>query len=73
MTTLVRETMDLAPPALSWVSQSTRFLVYVPGCTRRSVGLPWPGLLAYFRLVTNPRVYSPPAVAAARGSISKTG
>ena len=27
----------------------------------RSVGLPWPTLLAYFRLVTNPRMYSPPA------------
>lgn len=27
----------------------------------RSVGLPWPSLLAFLRLVTNPRVYSPPA------------
>lgn len=27
----------------------------------RSVGLPWPSLLAYLRLVTNPRIYSPPA------------
>lgn len=26
-----------------------------------SVGLPWPSLLAYVRLVTNPRIYSPPA------------
>ncbi len=30
----------------------------------RSVGLPWPSLLAFSRLVTNPRVYSPPAMAA---------
>jgi len=30
----------------------------------RSVGLPWPSLLAFFRLVTNPRMYSPPAAAA---------
>jgi len=30
----------------------------------RSVGLPWPSLLAFFRLVTNPRIYSPPATAA---------
>ena len=29
----------------------------------RSVGLPWPSLLAFLRLVTNPRVYSPPAQA----------
>jgi toxin-antitoxin system PIN domain toxin len=27
----------------------------------RYVGLPWPSLLAYLRLVTNPRMYSPPA------------
>jgi len=27
----------------------------------KSVGLPWPTLLAYLRLVTNPRIYSPPA------------
>jgi uncharacterized protein len=27
----------------------------------RSVGLPWPSLLAYLRLVTNPRMYSSPA------------
>ena len=27
----------------------------------RYVGLPWPSLLAYIRLVTNPRIYSPPA------------
>jgi len=26
--------------------------------------LPWPSLLAFFRLVTNPRIYSPPATAA---------
>jgi toxin-antitoxin system PIN domain toxin len=25
------------------------------------VGLPWPSILAYLRLVSNPRVYSPPA------------
>jgi uncharacterized protein len=25
------------------------------------VGLPWPSVLAYLRLVTNPRMYSPPA------------
>jgi toxin-antitoxin system PIN domain toxin len=30
----------------------------------RSVGLPWPTLLAYLRLVTNPRMYSPPAAPA---------
>ena len=24
-------------------------------------GLPWPSILAYLRLVTNPRMYSPPA------------
>ncbi len=30
----------------------------------RSIGLPWPTLLAYLRLVTNPRMYSPPATAA---------
>lgn len=30
----------------------------------RSVGLPWPSLLAFLRLVTNPRIYSPPAAAA---------
>jgi uncharacterized protein len=30
----------------------------------RSVGLPWPSLLAFLRLVTNPRIYSPPASAA---------
>ena len=30
----------------------------------RSVGLPWPSLLAYLRLVTNPRMYSPPATSA---------
>lgn len=30
----------------------------------RSVGLPWPSLLAFYRLVTNPRIYSPPATAA---------
>ena len=30
----------------------------------RSVGLPWPSLLAFFRIVTNPRIYSPPATAA---------
>lgn len=28
---------------------------------RRYVGLPWPSILAYLRLVTNPRIYSPPA------------
>ena len=27
----------------------------------RYVGLPWPSILAYLRLVTNPRMYSPPA------------
>jgi uncharacterized protein len=27
----------------------------------RTVGLPWPSLLAFLRLVTNPRIYSPPA------------
>jgi toxin-antitoxin system PIN domain toxin len=27
----------------------------------RYVGLPWPSVLAYLRLVTNPRMYSPPA------------
>jgi uncharacterized protein len=27
----------------------------------RYVGLPWPSILAYLRLVTNPRIYSPPA------------
>ena len=30
----------------------------------KSVGLPWPTLLAYLRLVTNPRIYSPPATSA---------
>ena len=30
----------------------------------RSVGLPWPSLLAFLRIVTNPRIYSPPATAA---------
>jgi len=30
----------------------------------RSVGLPWPTLVAYLRLVTNPRMYSPPATPA---------
>ena len=30
---------------------------------RRYVGLPWPSLLAYVRLVTNPRIYAPPASA----------
>src|SRR5215471_10377910 len=30
----------------------------------RSVGLPWSSLLAFFRLVTNPRIYAPPATAA---------
>lgn len=30
----------------------------------RYVGLPWPSILAYLRLVTNPRIYSPPAPAA---------
>ena len=28
------------------------------------VGLPWPSILAYLRLVTNPRIYSPPAPSA---------
>jgi uncharacterized protein len=27
----------------------------------RYVGLPWPSILGYLRLVTNPRIYSPPA------------
>lgn len=27
----------------------------------RSVGLPWPSLLGYLRLVTNARIYAPPA------------
>lgn len=27
----------------------------------RYVALPWPSILAYLRLVTNPRIYSPPA------------
>lgn len=27
------------------------------------VGLPWPSILAFLRLVTNPRMYSPPASA----------
>lgn len=30
----------------------------------RTVGLPWPSLLAYLRLVTNPRIYSPAAAPA---------
>lgn len=40
--------------ARDWLDEQTAGLP-------RSVGLPWPSLLAYFRLVTNPRVYSPPA------------
>lgn len=31
----------------------------------RWVGLPWPSVLAFLRLVTNPRIYSPPASIAA--------
>jgi toxin-antitoxin system PIN domain toxin len=27
----------------------------------RTIGLPWPSLLAFLRLTTNPRIYSPPA------------
>ncbi|TLF79167.1 TA system VapC family ribonuclease toxin [Nocardia cyriacigeorgica] len=27
----------------------------------QSVALPWPSLLAYLRITTNPRIYSPPA------------
>lgn len=30
----------------------------------RYVGLPWPSVLAFLRLVTNPRMYSPPATVA---------
>jgi len=40
--------------ARDWLDQQTAGLP-------RSVGLPWPSLLAYHRLVTNPRMYSPPA------------
>jgi uncharacterized protein len=43
--------------ARDWLDEST---AGVP----RSVGLPWPSLLAYLRLVTNPRMYSPPAAPA---------
>ena len=32
-------------------------LIGAPG----TVGLPWPSLLAFVRLVTNPRIYAPPA------------
>jgi len=39
----------------------------------RSVGLPWPSLLAYLRLVTNPRMYSPRQAPATPGSGSRTG
>jgi toxin-antitoxin system PIN domain toxin len=42
-------------PARDWLDEH---LIGPP----RSVGLPWPSLLAYLRLVTNPRVYSPPAL-----------
>jgi predicted nucleic acid-binding protein len=31
------------------------------GGAPRYVGLPWPSVLGYLRLVTNPRIYSPPA------------
>lgn len=40
--------------AREWLDEQTSGLP-------RSVGLPWPSLLAFLRLVTNPRVYSPPA------------
>lgn len=43
--------------ARDWLDEQTAGLP-------RSVGLPWPSLLAYFRLVTNPRMYSPPAAPA---------
>jgi uncharacterized protein len=44
--------------ARDWLDEQTAGLP-------RSVGLPWPSLLAYLRLVTNPRMYSPPADAIA--------
>lgn len=44
------------PVAQDWLDERT---AGVP----RSVGLPWPSLLAFLRLVTNPRMYSPPASA----------
>lgn len=40
--------------ARDWLDEQTAGLP-------QSVGLPWPSLLAYLRLVTNPRMYSPPA------------
>ncbi|MBO0802091.1 MAG: PIN domain-containing protein [Nocardiopsaceae bacterium] len=43
--------------ARDWLDEQTAGLP-------RSVGLPWPSLLAYLRLVTNPRMYAPPADAA---------
>jgi toxin-antitoxin system PIN domain toxin len=43
--------------ARDWLDEST-------AGASRSVGLPWPSLLAYLRLVTNPRIYSPPATSA---------
>jgi hypothetical protein len=39
----------------------------------RSVGLAWPSLLAFLRLVTNPRMYSPPRRRPMRGSALRTG
>lgn len=41
-------------PARDWLDEN---LAKAPG----QVGLPLPSLLAYLRLVTNPRIYSPPA------------
>jgi toxin-antitoxin system PIN domain toxin len=41
-------------PARRWLDQQ---LARSP----RYVGLPWPSILAFLRIVTNPRVYSPPA------------
>lgn len=38
-----------------------QWLASALGGSSQSVGLPWPNLFAYLRIVTNPRIYSPPA------------
>lgn len=42
-------------------SAAKQWLSTALGGPPQSVGLPWSNLLAYLRIVTNPRVYSPPA------------
>jgi toxin-antitoxin system PIN domain toxin len=49
------------PPTQMRASERARTWLDEPLNATARVGLPWPGLLAFLRLVTNPRVFEKPA------------